>query len=168
VPPGKRARADEILGETGTALRKWLIAMSLDMIFLGVVTGVGLWIVGVPQAFALGVLSGLSVFVPYIGPIVAIIPGLLLALSVSPTLALHAFIVYIVAQQLEGNISLPLLQRWTVKMPPAMMLLAIVAFGFLFGIWGVLLATPLAVAVMTIVRMAYVEDVLEKPDSGGS
>jgi predicted PurR-regulated permease PerM len=111
----------------------------------------------------LAVLSGLSVFVPYIGPIIATIPGLLLALSISPTLALWAGGAYLIAQQLEGNISLPLLQRWTVQMPPVVSLLAIVAFGLLFGLWGVLLATPLAVVTMTVVRMAYVEDFLEKP-----
>jgi len=167
LPPSRRERADEILGETASALRKWLTAMSLDMLFLGIVTGLGLWLVGVPLYFALGVLSGLSVFVPYLGPLVATVPGLLLALSVSPELALSALIVYVVAQQLEGNISLPLLQRWTVQMPPAIMLLSMVGFGLLFGLWGILLATPLAVAAMTIIRMAYVEDVLEKPDAGG-
>ena len=156
LPPERRARADEILGVT---------AMSLDMLFLGTITGIGLWAVGVPLYFALAVLSGVSVFVPYLGPIVATIPGLLLALSVSPQLALYALVVYVVAQQLEGNISLPLLQRWTVQMPPAIMLLAMVGFGLLFGLWGVLLATPLAVSAMTIIRMAYVEDVLEKPAS---
>ena len=161
LPLSRRARAEEILGETGRALCGWLTAMSLDMIFLGVLTGLGLWFVGVPLPFALGVLSGLSVFVPYIGPILAAIPGLLLALSVSPELALYAGAVYLVAQQLEGNISLPLLQRWTVQMPPAVMLLAMVIFGLLFGLWGVLLATPLAVAAMTIIRMAFVEDILE-------
>ncbi len=163
LPPTRRERADQILGKTAAALRNWLTAMSLDMLFLGVVTGFGLWLIDAPLYFALGVLSGLSVFVPYLGPIVATIPGLLLALSVSPQLALYALIVYVVAQQLEGNISLPLLQRWTVQMPPAIMLLAMVGFGLLFGLWGVLLATPLAVAAMTIIRMAYVEDVLEKP-----
>ncbi|MEY4878773.1 MAG: hypothetical protein RJB62_241 [Pseudomonadota bacterium] len=162
LPPARRERADEILRITSRTLRKWLTAMALDMVFLGVLTGVGLWLVGVPLSFALGVLSGLSVFVPYIGPIVATVPGLLLALSVSPDLAFSAAVVYVVAQQLEGNISLPLLQRWTVHMPPAVMLLAMVGFGLLFGLWGVLLATPLAVAAMTIIRLAYVEDILEK------
>jgi len=133
---------------------------------LGTLTGVGLYLIGVPVAFALGILSGVSVFVPYIGPIVAIVPGLLIALSVSPTLALYAAIVYLVAQQLEGNIALPLLQRWTVSMPPAVSLLAIVAFGLLFGVWGVLFATPLAVVTIRIVRMAYVEDVLEGGTKG--
>ena len=166
LPPDHRARADEILGETALALRNWLTAMSLDMLFLGLITGIGLWAVGVPLYFALAVLSGASVFVPYVGPIVATIPGLLLALSVSPQLALYAFAVYVAAQQLEGNVSLPLLQRWTVQMPPAVMLLAMVGFGLLFGLWGVLLATPLAVSAMTVIRLAYVEDVLEKPSRG--
>jgi len=140
--------------------------MTLDMVFLGVITGVGLWAVGVPFAFPLGVLSGLSVFVPYIGPIVASLPGVLLALSVSPTLALYALIVYVIVQQIEGNIAMPLLQRWTVSMPPVVSMLSMVAFGLLFGFWGVLLATPMAVASMTILRMAYVEDMLEKRSMG--
>ena len=166
LPPSKRKRGRQIINAAGADLRKWLIAMTLDMLFLGTLTGVGLYLIGVPVAFALGILSGVSVFVPYIGPLVAVIPGLLIALSVSPTLALYAAIVYLVAQQLEGNIALPLLQRWTVSMPPAVSLLAIVAFGLLFGLWGVLFATPLAVVTLRIVRMAYVEDFLEEGPMG--
>ena len=160
-PPSRRARAETIMAEASDDIRKLLIAMTLDMIFLGFITGFGLWLVGAPYPFPLGILSGVSVFVPYIGPIVATIPGLLLALSVRPELALYAGIVYLIAQQLEGNVSLPLLQRWTVSIPPVLSLLSLVGFGLLFGLWGVLLATPLAVVTVRIVRRAYVEDVLE-------
>jgi len=160
-PPARRASTERIMMAAGSDLQKWLIAMVLDMLFLGILTGTGLWLVGAPFPLPLGILSGLSVFVPYIGPLVATIPGLLLALSVSPQLALYAGIVYLIAQQLEGNVSLPLLQRWTVSIPPVVSLLSLVGFGLLFGLWGVLLATPLAVVTVTIVRMAYVEDVLE-------
>jgi predicted PurR-regulated permease PerM len=160
LPPSKRLRARAIIHAAGDDLRKWLVAMTLDMLFLGAITGVGLWLIGAPFPFSLGTITGVAVFVPYIGPLLSIIPGVLLALSVSPQLALYAIIVYTVALQLEGNISLPLLQRWTVQIPPAVTLLAIVGFGLIFGIWGVLLATPLAVVTMTIVRMAYVEDFL--------
>ena len=166
LPPSRRKRGREIINAAGDDLRKWLFAMTLDMLFLGTLTGVGLYLIGVPVAFALGILSGISVFVPYIGPIVAVVPGLLIALSVSPTLALWAALVYLVAQQLEGNIALPLLQRWSVRMPPAISMLAIVGFGLLFGLWGVLLATPLAVVTLRIVRMAYVEDFLEQGPTG--
>jgi predicted PurR-regulated permease PerM len=165
LPVEKRKRARFVLDEAGVSLRKWLFGMTLDALFLGTITGFGLWTVGVPLSFALGVLSGMSVFVPYIGPILATVPGLLIALAVSPMHALYAFIVYVIAQQIEGNVAMPLLQRWSVSLPPVLGLLSIFAFGLLFGIWGVLLATPLTVATMTIVRLAYVEGVLERKRS---
>jgi predicted PurR-regulated permease PerM len=102
-----------------------------------------------------------SVFVPYIGPALATVPGLLLALSVSPTLALYAAIVYAVALTIEGNVTQPLLQRWAVSLSPVVNLLAIVAFGIIFGVWGAVLATPMTVALSVLIRMAYIEDVLE-------
>jgi predicted PurR-regulated permease PerM len=82
-------------------------------------------------------------------------------LSVSPTLALYAAIVYAVALTIEGNVTQPLLQRWAVSLSPVINLLAIVAFGIIFGVWGAVLATPMAVALSVLIRMAYVEDVLE-------
>jgi predicted PurR-regulated permease PerM len=161
VPPRRRERARQILDATGLALRKWLIGMTLDMLLLGVMTGVGMWLIGVPLPMALAVLSGVAVFVPYIGPAIATIPGLLLALSVSPRLALYAAIVYLIVLTIEGNISQPLLQRWTVSLPPVVNLLAILVFAPLFGLWGAVLATPLAVALWVLTQKVYIEDVLE-------
>jgi len=161
VPARRRARASEILDAMGEALRKWLIGMTLDMLLLSVMTGIGMWMIGVPLPLALAVLSGVAVFVPYIGPLVATIPGLLLALSVRPMLALYAAIVYLIVLTIEGNISQPLLQRWTVSLPPIVNLLAILVFAPLFGIWGAVLATPLAVVLWVLTRMVYVEDLLE-------
>ncbi len=165
-PPGRRVRIGHMMDAMAAALRKWLIGMAFDMLFVGVVTGLGLWIVGVPLPFALAVLTGVSVFVPYIGPATATVPGVLLALSVSPTLALYAAIVYAVALTIEGNITQPMLQRWAVSLSPVVNLLAIVAFGIIFGLWGAVLATPLAVALSVFVRMAYIEDVLEARSRG--
>jgi len=113
------------------------------------------------QNYSLGVLTGVAVFVPYIGPAIATLPGVLLALSVSPTLALYAAIVYAVALTIEGNVTQPLLQRWAVSLSPVVNLLAIVAFGIIFGLWGAVLATPMTVALSVLIRMAYIEDVLE-------
>ena len=161
VPPRRRERARQILDAMGESLRKWLIAMTLDMLFLGVMTGVGMWLIGVPLPLALAVLSGVAVFVPYIGPAIATIPGLLLALSVRPMLALYAGIVYLIVLTIEGNISQPMLQRWTVSLPPVVNLLAILVFAPLFGLWGAVLATPLAVALWVLTQKGYIEDVLE-------
>ncbi|HWA02388.1 MAG TPA: AI-2E family transporter [Rhizomicrobium sp.] len=160
-PPHRRVRTGHILNAISASLQKWLTGMAVDMIFVGTVTGIGLWIVGVPLSFALAVLTGVSVFVPYVGPAVATVPGVLLALSVSPSLALHAALVYGVAFTIEGNVTQPLLQRWAVSLSPVVNLLAIVAFGIIFGVWGAILATPMTVALSVLVRMAYVEDVLE-------
>ena len=165
VPLRRRERARQILDAMGIALRKWLIGMTLDMLFLGLMTGIGMWLIGVPLPMALAVMSGVAVFVPYIGPAIATIPGLLLALSVSPTRALYAAIVYLIVLTIEGNISQPLLQRWTVSLPPVVNLLAILVFAPLFGIWGAVLATPLAVALWVLTQKVYIEDVLE--DRGG-
>jgi predicted PurR-regulated permease PerM len=161
VPPRRRERARQILDAMGVALRKWLIGMTLDMLLLGVMTGVGMWLIGVPLPMALAVLSGVAVFVPYIGPFIATIPGLLLALSVRPMLALYAAIVYLIVLSIEGNISQPLLQRRMVSLPPVVNLLAILVFAPLFGIWGAVLATPLAVALWVLIQKVYIEDVLD-------
>ena len=161
-PPHRRPRARAIMFAAGSNLRKWLIAMMLDGMVFGTLIGVGLWAVGSPFPVPLGVLAGFSVFIPYIGPLVTLVPVLLFGLSVSPLTGLYAGLVYFVGHQFEANLSQPMLQRRTVALPPVMTLLAVVGFGLLFGVWGVLLASPLAVATMTIVKMAYVEDVLEK------
>ena len=161
VPPRQRMRAREMLDAVGEALRKWLFAMTLDMLLLGVMTFIGMSIIGVPLPFALAVLSGVAVFVPYIGPLIAMIPGLLLAFSVSPLLALYALVVYLIVLTIEAYVSQPLFQRWTVSLPPIFNLLAILVFAPLFGIWGAILATPLAVVLWVIVQMAYIEDVLD-------
>ncbi|MGA7676737.1 MAG: AI-2E family transporter [Rhizomicrobium sp.] len=161
MPPRRRLRARQILDAISESLRKWLIGMTLDMLLLGVMTGIGMWLIGVPLPFALAVLSGVAVFVPYIGPLIATIPGLLLALSVRPSLAIYAAIVYLIVLTIEGNISQPLLQRWTVSLPPVVNLLAILVFAPLFGIWGAVLATPLAVVLSVLLQKVYIEDVLD-------
>jgi len=145
LPQRRRARAHEILNAMGLALHKWLVGMTLDMLLCGVMVGVGMWLIGVPLPFALAVLSGVAVFV----------------LSVRPMLALYADIVYLIVLTIEGNISQPMLQRWTVSLPPIVNLLAILVFAPLFGLWGAVLATPLAVALWVLIKMVYIEDVLE-------
>ena len=161
MPPRRRARAQEIVEAIGVALKNCLFGMTLDMLLLGVMTFIGLWAIGVPLPFALAVLSGAAVFVPYIGPAIATIPGLLLAFSVKPILAVWAALVYLVVLTIEAYVSQPLLQRWAVSLPAIFNLLAILVFAPLFGIWGAILATPLSVAVWVLVQKLYIEDVLE-------
>jgi predicted PurR-regulated permease PerM len=161
LPPAHRGRVAGALNDAGNALRKWLLAQALAMISVGVLAGLGLAIVGVPLAFALGVVAAIFEFIPVLGPVLFSIPGLLLAFAKGPDTVVYALTVYVVVQQLESNVIIPLLQRWAVELPPVVGLLAIVAGGYLFGVMGVVFATPLTVVVMAIVRNLYVEETLE-------
>jgi len=157
LPMDTRPRVGNALDAAGTALRKWLVAQLGAMVFVGLVTSIGLAVAGVPLAIPLGILSGVLDFVPVIGPFVAAIPGLIIALGQGPEVALYALAVYATVQFVEGNLVIPLAQKWAVQMPPALALVAIVAFGVIFGLPGVLFALPLAVVTVVLVKKLYVE-----------
>jgi predicted PurR-regulated permease PerM len=114
----------------------------------------------VPSALALGLFAGLAEFVPIVGPIVSAVPALIIALSRSYELALWVLLMFVVLQQIEGNLIQPLIQRRMVSLPPALTLFAVVVFGLLFGAIGVLLATPLTVTGFVLVRQLYIADAL--------
>lgn len=156
LPPTARARVGAALDASGVALRKWLMGQLGAMLMVGVLTGVGLALVGVPLAIPLGILSGLLDFVPVIGPFAAALPGILIAFAHGPDTALYAALVYIAVQFLEGHVVLPLAQKWAVSLPPALGLLSIVAFGLVFGLMGVLFAMPLTVVAVVLVQKLYV------------
>lgn len=157
---GKRASVQETLDATGEALQLWLLGQLLTMAFILVVTLLGLWAIGVPAALALAVFAGLAQFVPIIGPIVAAVPALLVAMTEDWQMVLWVLGLYVVIQQVESNLVTPLVQRRTVHLPPALPLFAVVVFGLLFGLTGVLLATPLAVVAYVAVKKLWVRDTL--------
>ncbi|MFQ3595886.1 MAG: AI-2E family transporter, partial [Sphingomonadaceae bacterium] len=126
-------------------------------------TGLGLWLIGVPSALTLGLLAGLLEFVPFVGPIVAAIPALLLAGAQGTETFLWTLGLYLLIQQAEGNIIQPLVQRAAVKIPPVLLLFAILVAAPLFGPVGILLAAPLAVLVFTLVKHLYVREALDTP-----
>jgi len=157
---GKRAAGAETLDAMGEALKLWLLGQVATMGFIFVVTLAGLWLIGVPAALALAVFAGLAQFVPIIGPIVAALPALLVALTESWQMVLWVLGLYVVIQQVESNLVTPLVQRRTVQLPPALPLFAVVVFGLLFGLAGVLLATPLAVLAFVGIKKLWVRDTL--------
>jgi predicted PurR-regulated permease PerM len=116
-----------------------------------------------PAALALALLAGLAEFVPLIGPIVAAIPALLIALSEGVQTALWTLLLYLAVQQVESNLIMPVVQHRVVSLPPAITLFAVVAFGLLFGSLGVLFATPLAVVLFVAVKKLWVSETLGEP-----
>ena len=161
LPPSRRGQVGQAIDDAGQALRKWLVAQLIIMVAVGVMTGIGLALLGVPLWLSLALIAGLLEFVPVVGPIVAAVPGVLLAFAAGPQTAVYVLILYIAVQQIESNILTPLIQRWAVELPPVIALLSIVACGLLFGLMGVIFATPIAVVVMAMVQHLYVEDTLE-------
>jgi predicted PurR-regulated permease PerM len=146
--------------DAGQALRLWLRAQLLAMILVGTATGLGMWAIGVPSPLALGLIAGLTEFVPIIGPIVGAAPALLLASTQSYDLVLWALGIAIVVQQLENNVIMPLIVGRVVELPAAVALFATVAFGVLFGPLGLLLGYPLTIVADVAVRRLYVREAL--------
>jgi predicted PurR-regulated permease PerM len=124
----------------------------------------GLKLLGVPLALALALIAFLTNFVPFIGPIVAAVPAILVGFSVGADTALWVALLYLGIQFFEGNFLTPMVQRESVDLPPALTIGAQVLFGVLFGTLGVIFATPLAAAGLVAVRMLYIEDVLGDRD----
>ncbi|KHK91105.1 hypothetical protein LK12_09325 [Novosphingobium malaysiense] len=165
VPPDRRTLVSQSLQDSGRALRLWLLGQLISMIVVGVLTGVGLWIAGVPSAMALGFIAGLTEGIPYLGPIIGSIPGILLALMQGPETALWALLVYVAVQQIEGNTLVPILHREFVSLPPALTLFWIIAAGLIFGIVGIIFATPLLVVLYVMVKRLYVREALDTETS---
>jgi len=158
LPPSSRDVGRTTLEACGVSLRLWLLGQLFSMAVVGVLTTVGLYIIGLPSPLAIGLLAGLAEFVPLIGPVLAAIPALTLALSVGPETVLWTLGLYLVVQQIEGNILMPLVHRRTVELPPALTLFSVVAAGLIFGTLGVLLATPITVVVFVAVKILYLRE----------
>jgi predicted PurR-regulated permease PerM len=160
VPRPRRARVEEVLQEVGTTLGHWLVGRLVSMGIIGGITTVGLWLIGVPLAPALGLLAALAEFVPNIGPFLAFVPALLLALTESTTRALAVLLLYLSVQGFESYVLTPLVEKQAVELPPALTITAQVLMAVLAGGLGLALATPLAAAVLVLVQRLYIEDTL--------
>lgn len=161
VPRDGRPLAAEALDDSAEALRLWLLGRLVSMTLVGVLTWVGLWLIGVPAALTLGILSAILEFVPFLGPVIASVPAILLALAISPEAALWTLVLYTAVQQLEGNVIEPLVQQRAVDLPPALLLFALVAGGLLFGLAGILLGAPVTVVAYVLVKRLYVREALD-------
>lgn len=160
LPQTRRARARDVLRQVGKTLRWWLLSRAVTMVLVGILTGVGLALLGVPLAFTFGLLAALLDFIPNFGPIIAAVPAILLATVESPQLGLYTAALYIVVQALEAWVITPLVEREAVSLPPALTLSVQVLLTLMLGLLGAALASPLVAAAIVFVRTTYIEDVL--------
>lgn len=162
MPVGFRPRARVVMRELYRMLRVWLLTKLFTMAITGVGIGIGLWLMHVPMALSLAIFAGLLEFIPTVGPIVSAIPAILLALVNGPAAAAQVAALYFAVQWIGNHVGTPLIQQRTLSIPPAVTLGLVAFLGMFFGFGGLLLSGPLSVVVFVLVRMLYVEDVLER------
>jgi len=164
VPAGAVTRGREVITRVYDTLWWWLLGRIVSMTFLGVVTGIGLWLLGVPLVFPLALLAALLSFIPNLGPILSAAPAVLLAFASAPRQALWVALLYSGVQIVESFVLAPIIDRKTIYLPPALTIVAQLVLALFAGIMGVALATPLTAALVVLVTMLYVQDVLGRRD----
>lgn len=158
VPPRGHERTREVLHVTGEALWLWMIGQFCAMALVGILTALGLWLLDMAVPIQLGIIAGLLEFMPYVGPILSAAPAVLIAFSQSPQQAMWVIVLYIAIHQFEGHVIQPQVQRAAVDLPPVVTIGAIAFGGYLFGLLGIMIATPLVVCILVIVNMLYLAD----------
>lgn len=136
---------------------QWLLGQVLLMMIAFVIYYIGLLIIGVPYALAIAFFGGLMEIIPYIGPVLAAIPAIIIGLLYSPGLGLAALIFYLIAHQVEAHIIAPQVMKRSANLNPVVLIIAILVGIELGGPLGVILAVP-----MTMVLSVFVEDIFEK------
>ncbi|WP_017672451.1 AI-2E family transporter [Blastomonas sp. AAP53] len=162
LPKKAEPPVGEALDDASRGLRGWMMGQAVSSIVVALLTGGGLWVLGVPASGGLGIIAGLLDVIPMVGPVIAGIPAVLLAFTVSPTTALWTVGLFLLVQQLQGNFLQPMIQKQAVDVPPAVLLFAVVAAGLIFGFLGVLLSAPLTVVIYVMVQRLYVKTMLGK------
>ncbi len=156
-----RARIDEILNRCEQKLLAWLAGTGINMVAIGVVCGIALAVMGVRLVFANAVLAGLFEAIPNIGPVLSVIPPMLIALVDDPWKAGAVFIAYLVIQQLEAYLLVPVVMAQQVEVLPAMALLAQLTFAIFLGFLGLLLALPLFLVGQICFEEIILKDILD-------
>jgi predicted PurR-regulated permease PerM len=160
VPPEKRPLMDETLAAIAYALRWWFLGQLVSMALLGATVSLGLLAVGVDLWLALGVLTALLTFIPFIGPLIAGVPIVIVGFTEGVEIGIIVAVGYLVIQNLEGNVIVPMIQHKAVNLAPALLISLQVLMSLVFGIPGLILAAPLTVVGMVLVKKLYLKGVL--------
>ena len=161
-PAGWRERVREILNEMYWNVQRWFLGQLVSMAVIGMLFTVALFVIGIPFALLLGILSGLLAFIPFVGPAISVVPPILLALADDPVKALWVILAYAGVQFIEGNIIQPLVMSRAVSLHPVIIVFGLLIMGTLFGFVGVLIAIPLVAALQVLVHELWVKRMDEK------
>jgi predicted PurR-regulated permease PerM len=156
-PAGRRQEVREILADIYGTVQRWFVGQLGSMLVIGVLSTVALYLIGMPFALLLGIFSGLISFIPFVGPLISVIPPVLLALIGTPVDALWVVLAYAIIQTIESYLLQPLIMSRAVSLHPAVVMFALLIMGTLFGFVGVLLAVPLVATLHVLLRELWIE-----------
>lgn len=159
IPPGHKELTKHIINRSSNALKGWLKGTMISMLLLMILMPLSLTIMGIPLAFVLGLLTAIMVIVPNFGSAIAMIPGVLLALTINTETAIIVAIIYIVVQTLVQNILAPIIQKRMINMPPALTIIGQLIMGVLAGAMGIIMAIPALAIIMILVDEIYVKKI---------
>ena len=157
VPAPAKPMARDVLGKLASTLTKWLKGKIISMFVVAVLTAIGLAALGIPLWLVLAIIAGLLSFVPNFGPLLALIPAVLVGLMQGTTTALMVLGLYMLVQVLESNFITPQVQKKLINIPPALIITAQLFMGVLTGGWGLILATPLVAIIMVLLQELYIK-----------
>jgi predicted PurR-regulated permease PerM len=168
IPPGRRAHVQHIMVRLRRAWLGWMLGVGVDMLLTGVLLYLGLSIIGLDFAVFFAVLAALLTVVPYFGAFAAAIPPVLFALTDSPGKALAVLAVYVLVQQIESNLTIPLVMSQTVRLHPAVIAFGVVVVAQLFGFVGLVVAVPILSLIVIGVEEIWVKPLEEAHRRRGS
>lgn len=157
VPENRKLLAGHVLNRISLSLKGWLKGMLLSMLLITMLLSIGLSIMGIPVALVLSLITGILELIPNIGSLIAMIPGVLLALTISTNTAIIVALMYIVSQTIVANIVTPLIQKKMINLPPALTLISQLIMGTLSGALGIVLAVPLLAILIILIDELYVK-----------
>jgi predicted PurR-regulated permease PerM len=156
-PIHRRDQVVDVLARIKVSWLGWLAAVGLDMLVLGGLLFLGMVVVGLPFALGFAVFSAFMTVIPNYGSVISAVPPVLVGLSYSPGKGLLVLAVYVIVNQFEGNVLLPLMMARTVDLHPAVVAIGVLVMATLFGLIGVVIAIPLLSSTIILVQALWIE-----------
>ena len=163
-PQRRRVEVERVLLDVRTAWMGWLRGVGIDIVVTGTLLYIGLLIIDLDFALVFAVLGGLFVLIPYFGAVAGGIPPVIFALADSPGKAAIVFGIYLVVQQIEGNVIIPMVMSRQVSLHPAVIVVGVVVVGRVIGFVGLLVAVPLISATTILIKAIWVDPLAREDD----
>lgn len=152
VSPSSRPELCRVSGEIDHLVREFINGYLVIALMVAIIAAVFYWIIGLDYPVVLGILMGLGDLIPYFGPVIAAIPAVLLALTISPAKAVIVIIGILLLQQLDSSVITPRVIGDRIGLHPVATIFAVMAGGHLWGITGAVFAIPLAAVILLLIK----------------